>query len=53
MEAGRRGGRRRRCGGCCSPGRRPGNPGLGRCGARGPASQAGTRATAGLRPWLL
>jgi len=35
------------------PGRRPGNPGLGRCGARARASQARSRATAGLRPWLL
>ena len=32
------------------PGRRPAIPGLGRCGARGPVSQTGTRPTAGLRP---
>ena len=37
----------------CSSGRGPAIPGHDRCGARGPASQAGTRATAGLRPEAL
>jgi len=46
-------GRRKGCRGDARhglPGRRRVIPALGRCGARGPVSQAGTRAMSGLRP---